>query len=96
MGIYYEYVVSSSCNEYVVVLIRSYAPVTMCMPFSNVRVAANAWETCLQKVAPKHEDYFPVVDCMAARGCVEVRSMMHGMRRYVFVTLRYVREQGGA
>jgi len=32
---------------------------------------ANAWETCLQKVAPKHEDYFPVVDCMAARGCVE-------------------------
>ena len=96
MSTYTQYVVSFSANKAcvlfswlsstykitgLVVAARSFAPVTMCMPFSNVCMAANAWETCLQNVAPKHEDYFPVVDCMAARGCVEVRSLIHGMYR---------------
>ena len=31
----------------------------------------NAWEACLQDVAPRHQDYFPVFDCVEARSCPE-------------------------
>lgn len=29
----------------------------------------NAWESCLMEVAPHHEDFFPVFDCVESRGC---------------------------
>jgi len=31
----------------------------------------NAWESCLQDVAPDHKDFFPVFDCVESRGCPE-------------------------
>ena len=31
----------------------------------------NAWESCLLEVAPRHEDFFPVLDCVESRGCAE-------------------------
>jgi hypothetical protein len=31
----------------------------------------NAWESCLQEVAPRHQEYFPVFDCVESRSCPE-------------------------
>ena len=31
----------------------------------------NAWEACLQDVAPAHEDFFPVFHCVESRSCAE-------------------------
>ena len=31
----------------------------------------NAWEACLQDIAPSHKDFFPVFDCVEARSCPE-------------------------
>ena len=31
----------------------------------------NAYESCLQAVAPRYEDFFPVFDCVEARSCAE-------------------------
>ncbi len=31
----------------------------------------NAYESCLQDVAPRYEDFFPVFDCVEARSCAE-------------------------
>ena len=29
----------------------------------------NAWEACLVSTVPRHQDYFPVFDCIESRGC---------------------------
>ena len=31
----------------------------------------NAWEACLQDIAPRHQEFFPVFDCVEARSCPE-------------------------
>ena len=56
----------------------------------------NAWEACLVHILPRHQDFFPIFDCIESRGCADGMSPPSCVDYPPYVAEGCLRDHGNA